>query len=120
MRININRDIEEYKDEFAWGFTLRELGYAVLSVAIIFCAGFGIWFLFKPYPVICVYCAIPFGVPTMILGFYKKQGMTIFQYWKEIRYQKKTGRLCYEAGELKTAPYVWSMKREHGQKGKKK
>ena len=56
----------------------------------------------------------------MILGFYKKQGKTLFKYWKDVSYHNKTSDLEYRAGELTEAPFVWSMKLDEGQKGKKR
>ena len=119
MRININKDLDEYKDEFAWGFTVRELIFLLITLVIIVLVGLGIWFIFHPFPAVCVYCAIPFGIPTMVIGFYKKQGLTLIQYLKEIRYEKSTSDLCYEANEIPKEPWVWTMQLDQKQKGKK-
>ena len=120
MIINLNKDPQDFKNEFAWGFTIFELLCLVITGVIVIGVGVLIWILFKPYPVICVYAALPCGVPSMILGFYKKQGKTLFKYWKDVSYHNKTSDLEYRAGELTEAPFVWSMKLDEGQKGKKR
>lgn len=111
--IRLNKPLDEMKNEIVMGMGWRELIYAAIAVVV---AGAIIIFLtlvLKLSPVVCVYIGVPCAAPILILGTYKKQGMTFFQYQKKKRWQKKVGVLLYEAQELPEEIFVWSMERKY-------
>ena len=110
MNIPINKDIEEeYKDEFTKGFTLRECIYIAIAVAIVVLVGFLCWWKFKLALNICVYVGFPFSAPVLLFGFKKPNGMYMGKYLKEVRWEKKTKLLLYEASEEPEIDEAFSM-----------
>lgn len=70
MNIPINKDLEEeYKNELIKGFSLREIVYVVISVLVVAGVSLIIWKIFEMPPDISVYIGLPFGIPTLLLGF---------------------------------------------------
>lgn len=113
MRIPMKKDIEEaYKDEFVKGFTLRETAYAFVSVVIAAAVTAGLWKLTGIQPDICVYAGTPCAIPTLLIGFYKIQGLTLGAYLKEIWYARKTRILLYDADEIPENKNVFTMMRK--------
>ncbi len=78
MIIEINKDIERYKETVVMGLTARQLVFSALSVLI----GGGIVLLL--YPLIgltaSVYVAIPAVAPVALGGFYFFNGMNFYEY----------------------------------------
>lgn len=78
MVIEINKDIDRYKETVIMGLTARQLIFSVLSVAV----GGGIILFF--YPLIgmtpSVYLAIPAVAPVALGGFYSFSGMNFYEY----------------------------------------
>ena len=78
MIIEINKDIDRYKESVIMGLTARQLIFSVLSVAV----GGGIVLFF--YPLIgmtpSVYLAIPAVAPVALGGFYSFNGMNFYEY----------------------------------------
>lgn len=78
MIIEINKDIDRYKESVVMGLTARQLIFSVLSVAV----GGGIVLFF--YPLIgmtpSVYLAIPAVAPIALGGFYSFNGMNFYEY----------------------------------------
>ena len=71
MNININKDFEkEYKDDSWRGFSMQEV-----------CTG------------------VPPAIPLLVYGFYRYQGMNLLELIREVFEEKKSNKLCYEAGE---------------------
>lgn len=119
MKIPINKDIEiEYKDIFAAGFTWKECFWIALSGAIIVGAAIlQVLYLGVDLSLVA-YTSVPCGIPTVFLGFYKSQGLSIFELLMEIYYESRTKRLPYEADELPELDNYFSMKYEKGGKSK--
>lgn len=80
MIIEINKDIQNYKESVVLGLTARQLLFSVLSVA----AGGGIVFLTYPYVGLTTsaYIAIPVVAPIALSGFYSYNGMTFMEMMK--------------------------------------
>lgn len=80
LTIEINKDIEEFKDDFAKGLSLRECVYVVATVI----AGAGTYLLSNKGAGIpsniSVYMTLAACAPVALCGFYKKNGM----YFAEI------------------------------------
>ncbi len=78
MIIEINKDIDRYKESVIMGLTAGQLIFSVLSVAV----GGGIVQFF--YPLIgmtpSVYLAIPAVAPVALGGFYSFNGMNFYEY----------------------------------------
>ena len=78
MIIEINKDIDRYKESVIMGLTVRQLIFSVLSVAV----GGGIVLFF--YPLIgmtpSVYLAVPAVAPVALGGFYSFNGMNFYEY----------------------------------------
>lgn len=100
MNIPINKDIEAYRDDFMQGFTMRETLFVAVGAGIIIGVDVLVWQLTGLSPDLCVYVGIPFGMPFILIGFIKVQGLTFFNYIKEIMYVKKTKMLLYDAEEM--------------------
>lgn len=110
MNIAINKDIEEeYKDEFTKGFTLRECVYIAIAILIVAGVGFLCWWKFKLAIDICVYVGFPFAFPVLLFGFKKPCGMYMGKFIKELRWEKKTRLLLYEADEEPETDEFFSM-----------
>lgn len=121
MNIPINKDLEEeYKNEIVKGFTLREAGYIALSAAIIAGVTFFMWKNLGLSPDTCIYMGLPFGIPTLFLGFRKFQGLSAAAYLKEILYERRTKILIYDADEILKENHVFTMQREEGHERWKK
>lgn len=80
MVIEINKDIEKYKETIALGLTVRQMLYSVISLAL----GGTIVYLLYPYiGLTCsAYVAIPVVTPIALTGFYSYNGMTFMEMMK--------------------------------------
>lgn len=74
MNIEINKDIEKYKETVVMGLTAKQLVFSIISVAM----GAGIVLVTYKYVGLTAsaYIAIPVVAPIAINGFYTYQGMT--------------------------------------------
>lgn len=80
MVIEINKNIDNYKESVVLGLSARQLVYSVLSVV----AGGGIVLLLYRHVGLTVstYIAIPVVVPIAMTGFYSYHGMTFLEMMK--------------------------------------
>lgn len=80
MVIEINKNIDNYKESVVLGLSARQLVYSVLSVV----AGGGIVLLLYRHVGLTVstYIAIPVVVPIAMTGFYSYHGMTFMEMMK--------------------------------------
>ncbi len=121
MRIPINKEIEKaYKDQFMRGFSARESGYIALSLGIMGGASWFVWNTFQLPINFCFYIGIPFGIPTMLIGFVEIQGLSLTEYLKEIVYEYRTKELYYDADELPEMPDDYMMQKNSTKKGRRK
>ena len=81
MIIEVNKDIDRYKESVVLGLTARQLIFSIASVA----AGGGIVLLVYPYVGLTAsaYIAIPVVAPIALNGFYSYNGMTFLQMMKK-------------------------------------
>lgn len=77
MVIEINKDIESYKESVAMGFTAKQLVYSIASVI----AGGGVVLLLYSHIGLTasVYVAVPIATPIALGGFYSRNGMGFFE-----------------------------------------
>lgn len=80
MVIEINKNIDNYKESVVLGLSARQLVYSVLSVAM----GGGIVLLLYRHVGLTVsaYIAIPVVAPIAMTGFYSYHGMTFMEMMK--------------------------------------
>ena len=77
MVIEINKDIERYKESVVMGLTAKQLIYSVVSIVV----GGGIVLLLYPYIGLTpsVYVAVPVVAPIALGGFYSYNGMGVYE-----------------------------------------
>lgn len=77
MVIEINKDIERYKESVVMGLTAKQLVYSVASVI----TGGGLVLILYPYIGMTpsVYIAIPVVAPVALGGFYTYNGMSFYE-----------------------------------------
>ncbi|MDE6254004.1 MAG: PrgI family protein [Lachnospiraceae bacterium] len=80
MIIEINKDIDHYKETVIMGLTTRQLAFSIASIVV----GSGIVLLL--YPLIgltpSVYVAIPAVAPVALGGFYSFNGMDFYEFMR--------------------------------------
>ena len=77
MIIEINKDIDNYKESVVMGLTARQLIYSVLSVIV---GGIVVLLTYKYVGLtISTYIAVPLVAPIALSGFYSYQGLTFMQ-----------------------------------------
>ena len=80
MVIEINKNIDNYKESVVMGLTARQLIYSILSVVI---GGGIVLFLYKHIGLTAsTYIAIPVVAPIALTGFYSYNGMTFVEMVK--------------------------------------
>ena len=81
MVIEINKDIERYKESVLFGFTAKQL---LISLAAII-SGAGIVLLLYPYIglTFSVYVAAPVVAPVALGGFYSLNGMSFYEVMRQ-------------------------------------
>lgn len=117
MVIKINKDPEvEYKNEFMLGYTLKEVICMGFAIGIVVCATVVAYIFFGLSPMIGCYIGIPFAFPVIFLGFAKPGGMTVTELIREIRFERKTKCLTYDADELEEYTYPVTLLKEEKRK----
>ena len=82
MKIMVNDNIDEYKDDFYKGLTFRQTLFAGLAV-MAGAAAFLIMHIFFGLPQsVALYAALPVVFPIAAAGFLKIHGMTLLEYLK--------------------------------------
>lgn len=98
MVIEINKDIDRYKESVVMGLTAKQLIYSITSVV----AGGGIVLLLYPYIGLTpsVYVAIPVVAPIALGGFYSFNGMSFYEVMgRKIRMMFANHPLTYVSTE---------------------
>ena len=98
MVIEINKDIDRYKESVVMGLTAKQLIYSVASVVV----GGGIVLLLYPYIGLTpsVYVAVPVVVPIALGGFYSYNNMGFYEVTgKKIRMMFANHPLTYVSTE---------------------
>lgn len=80
MIIEINKDIEHYKESVVLGLTARQLIFSCLSVAV---GGGLVLLLYRHIGLTgAAYVAVPVVAPIALGGFYSYQGMNFYEYMR--------------------------------------
>lgn len=119
MVIEINKDIDRYKETVTMGLTAKQLIYSVASVAV----GGGMVFLLYPYIGLtgAAYVAIPCVAPIALGGFYSYNGMGFYEYMgRKIYFMMKNKTLTYISTEGETAIKEYQQEIDTASEGKKK
>lgn len=98
MVIEVNKDIDRYKETVVMGLTARQLVFSIASVVV----GGGIVLLLYRYVGLTVsaYIAIPAVAPIALSGFYSYNGMTFMQMMrKKLHFAFKNKPLIYISTE---------------------
>lgn len=99
LRVDINEDVEKIKESVAWGFNLHEMLYLSLGIICEIISVLVFALLLKLPLMLCIYLGIPFAAPAVLTGFYKKDGMTIWEQLKRKQERKKMKPLVYRSTE---------------------
>ena len=80
MIVEINKDLEKYKESVAMGLTAKQLIFSIASLVV----GGGLILWLYPYVglTIAVYISIPVVAPIALGGFYSYQGMSFYEVMK--------------------------------------
>lgn len=98
MVIEINKDIDRYKETVVMGLTARQLIFSAASVVV----GAAIVLLLYPFIGLTpsVYVAIPAVAPIALGGFYSFNGMNFYEFMgRKIRMMFANGPLVYLSAE---------------------
>lgn len=123
MVIEVNKDIDRYKETVVMGLTARQLVFSIASVVV----GGGIVLLLYRYVGLTVsaYIAIPAVAPIALSGFYSYNGMTFMQMMKKkLHFAFKNKPLTYLSTEGETEveqirlEELATQKKSGGKKGK--
>ena len=77
MIVEINKDLEKYKESVVLGLTAKQLIFSIASVVV----GGGLILLLYPYIglTMAAYISIPVVAPIALGGFYSYQGMSFYE-----------------------------------------
>lgn len=98
MHIEVNRDLDKFKESVVLGLSARQLIYSVIALAL----GSGIVLLVYPYVglTVAAYIAVPVVAPIALTGFYSYHGMTFIEMMKlKIHFSGRQPALSYESTE---------------------
>lgn len=119
MVIQINKDIDRYKETVVMGLTARQLIFSVASVV----AGAGIVLLLYPFIGLTpsVYVAIPVVAPIALGGFYSFNGMNFYEFMgRKMRMMVANHPLIYSSTEGEEIIRLICMEEENGKRTDKK
>ncbi len=119
MVIEINKDIDRYKESVVMGLTAKQLLFSVASVA----AGGGIVLLLYTHIGLTpsVYVAIPIAAPIALGGFYSFNGMGFYEYMeRKMRMVFASRPLVYVSTEGEEAIRELRMEEETGKNSRKR
>ena len=98
MHIEVNRDLDKFKESVVLGLSARQLVYSIIALAL----GSGIVLLVYPYVglTVAAYIAVPVVAPIALTGFYSYHGMTFVEMMKlKIHFSGRQPELKYESTE---------------------
>lgn len=119
MIIEVNKDIQNYKESVVLGLNARQLIFSVVSLVV----GGGIVLLSYPYVGLTTsaYIAIPAVAPIALSGFYSYNGMTFMEMMKrKLHFAFFNRTLTYVSTEGEENIRTVRMEEEAEQKKKSK
>lgn len=115
MVIEINKDIDRYKETVVMGLTARQLIFSVASIVV----GGGLVLILYQYIGLTpsVYVAIPAVAPIALGGFYSFNGMDFYEFMgRKIRMMFKNRPLTYVSAEGEAVIRKIQMEEDAGKK----
>ena len=119
MIVEINKDLEKYKESVAMGLTAKQLIFSIASLVV----GGGLILLLYPYVglTIAVYISIPVVAPIALGGFYSYQGMSFYEVMKRRFYFMFHNKpLIYVSTESVAEIDKWNAEQKLKEKNKRK
>ena len=119
MIVEINKDLEKYKESVALGLTAKQLIFSIASLVV----GGGLILLLYPYVglTIAVYISIPVVAPIALGGFYSYQGMIFYEVMKRRFYFMFHNKpLTYISTESVDEIDKWNAEQKLKEKNKRK
>lgn len=119
MIVEINKDLEKYKESVAMGLTAKQLIFSIASLVV----GGGLILLLYPYVglTIAVYISIPVVAPIALGGFYSYQGMSFYEVMKRRFYFMFHNKpLTYVSTESVDELDKWNAEQKLKEKNKRK
>lgn len=119
MIVEINKDLEKYKESVAMGLTAKQLIFSIASLVV----GGGLILLLYPYVglTIAVYISIPVVAPIALGGFYSYQGMSFYEVMKRRFYFMFHNKpLTYVSTESVDEIDKWNTEQKLKEKNKRK
>ena len=120
VSVEINRDIDKFKESVVLGLTAKQLIASVLSILV---GGTIVVLTYKKVGfTLSAYIAIPIVAPIALSGFYSFNGMSFMQMMKKrIKFMFKVKPLVYKSTEnVKELKEVATVMEEENQKLKNK
>lgn len=119
MIIEINKDLEKYKESVALGLTAKQLIFSIASVVV----GGGLILLLYPYVglTVAAYIAVPVVAPIALGGFYSYQGMSFYEVMRRRFYYMFNNKpLTYVSTESVAEIEKWNAEQRLTEKNKRK
>lgn len=119
MIIEINKDLEKYKESVALGLTAKQLIFSIASVVV----GGGLILLLYPYVglTVATYIAVPVVAPIALGGFYSYQGMSFYEVMRRRFYYMFNNKpLTYVSTESVAEIEKWNAEQRLTEKNKRK
>jgi len=102
MVIEINRDIDRYKETVAMGLTAKQLVFSAASIAAGSSLVLGLQYFIGM--TLAVYIAIPVAAPIALGGFYSYNGMGFYEYMgRKLKMMFANRPLLYSSTEVEAA-----------------
>lgn len=117
MEIDVNKNIEEYRDDFFHGLSKKQTLTAAVTITLGSAIILGLTYGAGLPLMSAAYIAIPFSVPVALLGFMRINGMTLPVYLKRMMLVRKSKPYIYEAEE---ALYIIEEPKKEMEKPKQK
>lgn len=99
MNIPINKNIDNYKDDFFKGLTMRQSIYSIATLVV----GAGAFFVSGTVAglpqMVSIYITMLFAIPTAVVGFVEIHGMTALEYIKKKKGAAGNQGYFYESEE---------------------
>lgn len=118
MKIAMNKDFLEYKEDVVKGFNLREVIFILISLVEVIIATYLLYSYIGLEVNVAIYISIfLLATPTIVGGLYKYQGLYLAELICEILYESKTKILVREMEEYVPQSNCFQMKVERNKKG---
>jgi len=112
VQIPVNKDIDDYKDDFFKGMTLRQTTMCVLTLAV----GVGCYFLcngvLRLPQTVSLYLVFPAALPFAAAGFVKIDGVSPFEYLKRRRAVTRRPLYRYQPLVFREVDASWNLQQE--------